>query len=98
MAVLATAQNVPYGADASRVYFGTDTHAMGVLLGAGAGALVCWAEREGWVQRFRHLLDIGGGVGLAGAFPAMSPTQELLPALHPGSVLGLPRPAALSAQ
>src|SRR5258707_13551128 len=84
MAVLATAQNVPYGADASRVYFGTDTHAMGVLLGAGAGALVCWAEREGWVQRFRHLLDIGGGGGLAAAWRAMTHTRGFVPAPYPG--------------
>ncbi|HEX9316066.1 MAG TPA: acyltransferase, partial [Actinomycetota bacterium] len=34
MAVIAVSHNVPYGADASRVYFGTDTHAMGVLLGS----------------------------------------------------------------
>ena len=44
MAVLAIRSDVPFGADSSRVYFGTDTHAMGLLLGAAFGAL---AERLG---------------------------------------------------
>lgn len=39
MAVIAIRGNVPYEADSSRVYFGTDTHAMGLLIGAAAGAL-----------------------------------------------------------
>jgi peptidoglycan/LPS O-acetylase OafA/YrhL len=39
MAYLAIASNVPYQADSSRVYFGTDTHAMGLLLGSAVGAL-----------------------------------------------------------
>jgi peptidoglycan/LPS O-acetylase OafA/YrhL len=87
MAVLATAQNVPYGADASRVYFGTDTHAMGVLLGAGAAALVCSAGRPGWTHRFRRLLDIAGVVGLAGVCWLMTHTSEFVPALYRGGFL-----------
>lgn len=39
MAFVAIATNVPYQADSSRVYFGTDTHAMGLLLGSAVGAL-----------------------------------------------------------
>jgi peptidoglycan/LPS O-acetylase OafA/YrhL len=42
MALIAVRTGVPYAADSSRVYFGTDTHAMGLLLGAAVGAL---AER-----------------------------------------------------
>jgi peptidoglycan/LPS O-acetylase OafA/YrhL len=87
MATLAMAQNVPYGADASRVYFGTDTHAMGVLLGAGAAAVAIWAEREGWMHRFRNLLDIAGVVGLAGVCWAMTHTSEFVPALYRGGFL-----------
>jgi peptidoglycan/LPS O-acetylase OafA/YrhL len=38
--ILADAHHVPYGNDGSTLYFGTDTHSMGLLLGAGLGA---WA-------------------------------------------------------
>jgi peptidoglycan/LPS O-acetylase OafA/YrhL len=38
--LLADQSNVPYGSDGSRLYYGTDTHAMGLLLGAALGA---WA-------------------------------------------------------
>ena len=39
MAVLAIAGNVPYATDSARIYYGTDTHSMGLLLGSAAGAL-----------------------------------------------------------
>ena len=38
MAVIAITTNVPYEADSSRVYFGTDTHSMGLFLGSAVGA------------------------------------------------------------
>jgi peptidoglycan/LPS O-acetylase OafA/YrhL len=38
--ILADHSNVPYGGDGSTLYYGTDTHAMGLLLGAALGA---WA-------------------------------------------------------
>src|SRR4051794_28264369 len=38
MAHLAAAGDVPYRASASRLYYGTDTHAMGLLLGAAGAA------------------------------------------------------------
>jgi peptidoglycan/LPS O-acetylase OafA/YrhL len=44
MAVIAVRSDVPYGADSGRVYFGTDTHATGLLLGAAAGALAVRAR------------------------------------------------------
>jgi peptidoglycan/LPS O-acetylase OafA/YrhL len=87
MAILAESHNVPYGADASRVYFGTDTHAMGVLLGAGAAAVAIWAEREGWMHRFRNFLDIAGVVGIVGVCWAMTHTSEFVPALYRGGFL-----------
>ena len=40
MTVLAIHGNVPYDNDASRLYFGTDTHASGLLLGCAAAAVV----------------------------------------------------------
>jgi peptidoglycan/LPS O-acetylase OafA/YrhL len=40
MWVLADVRNVPYGSDGSTLYFGTETHCMGLLLGAALGA---WA-------------------------------------------------------
>lgn len=38
MAVLAARADVPYGSDGSREYFGTDTHAMGLMAGAALAA------------------------------------------------------------
>ncbi len=46
MAAIAIATNVPYQTDSSRVYFGTDTHAMGLLLGSAAGALAALPWRS----------------------------------------------------
>ena len=45
MAVLAIHGNVPFDTDASRLYFGTDTHASGLLLGCAAAALVASRSR-----------------------------------------------------
>ena len=38
MAIIAIVDNVPYESDSSRVYFGTDTHSMGLFLGSAVGA------------------------------------------------------------
>ena len=46
MAVIAIRSDVPYGADSSRIYYGTDTHSMGLLLGAAAGAAAEWSRRQ----------------------------------------------------
>ncbi len=46
MAVLAVRGNVPFDTDSSRLYFGTDTHASGLLIGAAAAALVAAARRS----------------------------------------------------
>jgi len=40
MAAIAVSQNLPAGGDASRLYFGTDTHAVGLLVGAALAT--CW--------------------------------------------------------
>jgi peptidoglycan/LPS O-acetylase OafA/YrhL len=95
MAVIAVSHNVPYGADASRVYYGTDTHAMGVLVGSGAAVVAVWAERRGWMQRFGDALDIAGVVGLAGVCWAMTHTSEFVPGLYRGGFLLFAALAAL---
>ncbi len=46
MTLIARAEDVPYGASTSRVYFGTDTHSMGLFLGAAAGAWTIWRQRR----------------------------------------------------
>jgi peptidoglycan/LPS O-acetylase OafA/YrhL len=95
MAVIAVSHNVPYVADASRVYFGTDTHAMGVLFGSGAAVVAILGERQGWMQRFGDALDIAGVVGLAGVCWAMTHTSEFVPALYRGGFLLFAALAAL---
>jgi peptidoglycan/LPS O-acetylase OafA/YrhL len=40
MTIFAVRQNLPYGASTSRVYFGSDTHSMGLFLGSAAGAWI----------------------------------------------------------
>jgi hypothetical protein len=44
MAYLAARSGIPYRADSARVYYGSDTHAMGLLLGAAVGA---WVVTDG---------------------------------------------------
>jgi peptidoglycan/LPS O-acetylase OafA/YrhL len=91
MAVIAVRQNIPYGADASRVYMGTDTHAMGVLLGAGAAALACaWraADEAGHGhERWTRRLDAVGAAGLIGVCLGMAMTSEFARGLYRGGFL-----------
>ena len=87
MAMIAIAHNVPYGADASRVYYGTDTHAMGVLLGAAAAAAVARAECGQRIWRIGGLLDLAGGIGLAALCWGMVRTNEFVPWLYRGGFL-----------
>jgi peptidoglycan/LPS O-acetylase OafA/YrhL len=47
MWVLADVKDVPYG-DASSLYYGTETHCMGLLLGAALGALAVIPRAPGW--------------------------------------------------
>ena len=57
--------------DSSRVYFGTDTHASGLLIGAAAA--LCWSPWR-WpdtAHRARPELDVLGGVALVGLVVAM---------------------------
>jgi peptidoglycan/LPS O-acetylase OafA/YrhL len=64
---LADARNVPYGSDGSTLYFGTDTHCMGLLLGAALGA---WTALSGPISPRRvsveRCIEACGITALAG--------------------------------
>jgi hypothetical protein len=88
MALLAIGENAPLGADASRLYYGTDTHSMGLLLGAACGALAAGAAVA---NSARHrLLWLTDGLG-AGALVAMAvlvaTMSENSPRLYRGGFL-----------
>jgi peptidoglycan/LPS O-acetylase OafA/YrhL len=87
MAVLAVHHHLPYGADSSRVYFGTDTHASALLVGVAAAALL--AGTRGVLWQFRPpresaAVDATGGVALLAVCWAMMRTSEFSPALYRG--------------
>ena len=64
MTLVAVADNAPIGADASRLYYGTDTHSMGLLLGAAFGALAAGSAMSQTPARHRLLwLTDGFGAG-----------------------------------
>jgi peptidoglycan/LPS O-acetylase OafA/YrhL len=89
MAAIAVHDNIPYAADSSRVYFGTDTHSAGLLLGSAAGALaVVLAMRP---QRRRRVAlgqtDLLGLAALAAVIYAMCHVNEYRPGLYRGGFL-----------
>src|SRR5256886_13333604 len=100
MSLIAVHERLPYGADASRVSFGTDTHAMGVLLGAAAAALVAVAERSDWGRRLGGraflVLDAAGAAGLLVACWAMMHASEFTPGLYRGGFLAFAAIAAIA--
>ncbi len=94
MAALAIAHNAPYGSDASRLYYGTDTHSMGLLLGAACGALA--ARRAGPAagagRPRRRLIPLTDGLA-AGALGTLAvvvfSVRESSPALYRGGFLAI---------
>jgi peptidoglycan/LPS O-acetylase OafA/YrhL len=94
MALLAIAQNAPYGADASRLYYGTDTHSMGLLLGAAFGALAAGHARDGERRRLLRLTDAVALAALAAVAVIVGAASESSPVLYRGGFLAL---AALTA-
>ncbi|MCW2538735.1 MAG: peptidoglycan-N-acetylmuramate O-acetyltransferase [Frankiales bacterium] len=86
MIVEAVRTGVPYLADSSRVYFGSDTHAMGLLAGAGMAALAERLElqqRRTW--RFRALpTDVLGLAALIGLGWLAYHLNEFDPSLYRG--------------
>jgi peptidoglycan/LPS O-acetylase OafA/YrhL len=96
MALLAIAHNAPYGTDASRLYYGTDTHSMGLLLGAALGALAAGrAEADGVARgRFVPATDTCATGGLLAIALIMWRVPESSPGLYRGGFLAV---AALTA-
>jgi len=76
------------GADPSRVYYGTDTHAMGLLVGA-ALALAWPTWRLSWKAGVgaRPLLDLTGVVALVGLVWCFDNVTEFDPGLYRGGYL-----------
>jgi peptidoglycan/LPS O-acetylase OafA/YrhL len=91
MAYIAVREDLPYGADSSRVYFGTDTHACGLLLGVAAAAFLAarygslWQRRPG--RAARTAFDLAGVAALAAVSWAMLRASEFSPGLYRGGFL-----------
>jgi len=110
MALLAIRSDVPYGADSGRVYFGTDTHAMGLLLGSAAGALAMrgtlpFARRRP-LLRGAFLTDLAAVIALIVLVRIVTSVDEFAPWLYRGGFLAVsalcvvvvaaaPRPASV---
>ena len=88
MAAIAIHHNLPYGADSSRVYFGTDTHAFGLLIGVAAAALLAANAGALWQRlpspRAALAADIGGVAALVIVCWVMMKTTEFSPGLYRG--------------
>jgi hypothetical protein len=91
MAFIAIREDLPYGADSSRVYFGTDTHAAGLLLGVAAAAFLAAAYGPLWQRRpgaaARKAFDAAGVAALAAVGWAMLRASEFSPGLFRGGFL-----------
>lgn len=101
MTALALARDVPYGADASRLYYGTDTHSMGLLLGAGLGALAAARVRprpgKGGRPRRRlvWLTDVLAAGSVVALAVAVCTVPESSRALYRGGFLAVAAVAAI---
>jgi peptidoglycan/LPS O-acetylase OafA/YrhL len=93
MTVIAITTKVPFIADSSRVYFGTDTHSMGLFLGSAAGAwAVLRAGRDGRRSRptvAPWITDLLGGLGLIALVWAFRNLDEYTPGLYRGGFLAV---------
>ncbi|TMK46543.1 MAG: acyltransferase [Actinobacteria bacterium] len=100
MAYIAFREDLPYGADSSRVYFGTDTHASGLLLGVAAAAFLAarygplWQRRPG--RAARKLFDLAGVAALVAVSWAMLRASEFSPGLYRGGFLLFAAAAAVA--
>ncbi|KQY21421.1 hypothetical protein ASD16_19230 [Cellulomonas sp. Root485] len=107
MAVLAIRTSSPVPNDPSRVYFGTDTHSMGLLVGAAmAAAWTPWRtwdrtgswlrERGRAVRRFEAgVTDVLGLLALLGVVAAFVWVDEFSDALYRGGFLAFSLVAAV---
>ncbi|MBO3095994.1 acyltransferase family protein [Cellulomonas dongxiuzhuiae] len=99
MGVLAARAGMPVPQDPTRVYVGTDTHAMGLLLGVAAAtvwrpwrtwrATGSWAaERGDAVRRFEAgVTDVAGVLALAGVVACVALVDEFSVGLYRGGFL-----------
>jgi peptidoglycan/LPS O-acetylase OafA/YrhL len=91
MALIAIHSDVPYGADSGRVYFGTDTHAMGLLLGAAAGAFATRGPlplaHGRPLLRGAFLTDVAAVLALGGLIRIVTSVDEFTPWLYRGGFL-----------
>ena len=93
MGVLAIRGNVPFDTDSSRVYFGSDTHASALLIGAAAAAVTAGvAQRRRSAGRqvmhaaraVRAALDLVGLAALAALCWSMHRLDEFNPQMYRG--------------
>ncbi len=92
MAWLAVAGRMPVPGDPARVYFGTDTHASGLLVGAALAAL--GAGRYGTVRAHR-VLDVLGSASLLALLAAFGTVSFYSDALFRGGFLAISLLAAV---
>ena len=102
MTLLALATNVPYDADATRLYYGTDTHSMGLLLGAALAALAVARDRPrpGNAgrprRRFVGLTDVLAAAALVALAVAACTVPEWNRTLYRGGFLAVAAVAAVA--
>ena len=101
MALLAIADNAPYAADASRLYYGTDTHSMGLLLGAAMGALAAGRAiqrvDEAAAPRWLPVTDGIAAAAVIAVLVVVATVPESSPGLYRGGFLGVAALTAIAA-
>ena len=85
MAAMSEAAGYPVLADPSRAYFGTDTHAMGLLAGAALAAV--WSPWDG--RPGSGLWDLAGLAAVTGLILVLALVRENHPLLYRGGFLGV---------
>ena len=85
MWMLAVRGDVPYGSDSSRLYFGTDTHAAGLLVGSALAALVARQRRGN--AGVGLLLNVSGVAALLILGWSFVHVSEFSPGLYRGGFL-----------
>jgi peptidoglycan/LPS O-acetylase OafA/YrhL len=93
MAVIAVRSGLPFFGDTSRVYYGSDTHAMGLFLGSACGAWLAVRHRDAPIPsgrlpaKFVWLTDVAGAVLLVVLIVELLTITEFSPVLYRGGFL-----------